>query len=675
MFNFGLSNHHRVYPFRPPRRERESSGTDWPLYKRFIKEYVWPKKISLFICMILVAANSTSVYLMSYYSRLVVDDILEIKNTSTLDSGAQDVGSRSVVGYGERKYLAPTRAKVTLKEVGDSALSSVTVHGPKPDAGRRLLLIALCYMTTQIVLNLLARFSTRQQIIVSQGITGAMREDMHHKVLELSMSYHQSMSPGRLLSRILSDVEAVRNELMGLFLSSTHCISMIVAGAIILLYTAPQMALVAVAITPIYAWMYRSRRPIIKKLNQELRHTNSCLYGLVTQKIDGMKVIQAYARERGEILNFHRLTACFMRDALDTQKVSAALGRQAGILASMTSCTIFLYGGKMVLDGDITLGRMLFIQSTTMTLFQPVLEFTQLSFVLQRLRIALLRVAGVLDKPVEIVDSPHAVDFPHPLKKGIELRNVSYSYPVFSSDKDGDGTEVEDLPKPPPSPVIKDVSLFVPAGEWLCIMGVSGAGKTTLLHLLSRLYEPTFGKILVDDTDLKDIKMLSLRKAVGIVPQEAQIFSGSMRDNICYGLPDATNEQIMNAAKAAQLHDFILDMKVQYETLVGQRGTSLSGGQRQRLSLARALLTNPELLILDDCTSALDAATEQKIQETLAKILVGKTAIMVSQRVSMAMRCHKIAVLENGVISEYGTHQELLEKQGFYAKLFSQQTE
>ena len=184
-----------------------------------------------------------------------------------------------------------------------------------------------------------------------------MREDMHSKVLELSMSFHQSMSPGRLLSRILSDVEAVRAELMALFLSATHCIAMITVGSIVLLTEAPQMALLAFAITPIYAWMYRSRRPLIKRLNQELRHTNSCLYGLVSQKIDGMKVIQAYAREKGELLNFHRLTACFMRDALNTQKVSAALGRQAGLLTTFSSCAIFLYGGKLVLDGRMQLGK------------------------------------------------------------------------------------------------------------------------------------------------------------------------------------------------------------------------------------------------------------------------------------------------------------------------------
>ena len=668
MFKFGPSNHTRNYPFRPPMKPRPEAGTDWPLYWRFIKQYVWPKRWSLFLCICLIATNSCSVYLMSFYSRLVVDEILVIKSAGA--NKAAETTKKSIFGGSMERPVHVDEHRISM---GQKIDQGVSFSKRPPGAGRRLFIIAIFYMGTQTILNFLARLSTRQHIIVGQNISGNMREDMHAKVLELSMSYHQSMSPGRLLSRILSDVLAVQAEMMGLFTSATHCIAMIVCGSVVLLTNAPQMALMAIAITPIYAWMYRQRRPIIKKLNQELRHTNACLYGLVTQKLDGMKVIQAYARETGEVLNFHRLTACYMRDSLDTQKVSAALGRQAGILTTLSSCAIFLYGGKMVLDGEMQLGKMMFIHTTTMTLFQPVLEFTQLSFVLQRLRIALLRVTAVLDRPVEIQDAPNAVEFPSPLKKGVTIKHVSFAYPPPISDRDGDGDEV--TPKIIPEPVIKDVDLFVPAGTWLCIMGASGAGKTTLLNLLSRLYEPTTGQILIDDIDLKNIKMASLRHAVGVVPQEAQIFSGSMRDNICYGYPDATNKQIMDAAKAAQMHDFILEMQVQYETLIGQRGTSLSGGQRQRLSLARALLTNPELLILDDYTSALDANTEQKIQETLAKILVGKTAIMVSQRVSMAMRCHKIAVLENGVISEYGTHHELLEKHGFYAKLFSQQTE
>ena len=221
---------------------------------------------------------------------------------------------------------------------------------------------------------------------------------------------------------------------------------------------------------------------------------------------------------------------------------------------------------------------------------------------------------------------------------------------------------------------LKDISFTVKPGESLCIMGASGSGKTTLLNLLARLYEPTKGKILIDGIPLDKINLASLRKSVGVVPQEAQIFSSTIRDNIAYGNMNASNADIIAAAKAAQMHEVIMGMKVQYETIVGEKGTTLSGGQRQRLSLARALITNPKVLLLDDCTSALDANTERKIQETLESTLQGKTAIMVSQRISMAIRCTHICVLENGAITEYGTHQQLLKNNGFYAKLYAQQT-
>ena len=633
---------------------------------RFIRQYAWPFRWSLIACMILVAINSNYVYVVSYLSRLVVDNILVISSAvpddehigHSITAPDRELGrplSRPLVGMGKKIDLG------------------VNVSQRPPEAGNKLLLIAICHMLTQFFFNTIGRLAARRHIVVGQGIMGSLREDMHRKVMELSMSYHQSMSPGRLLSRILSDVESVQLEMMALMISGTHCCSMILTGTTILLFVEWRMAIIAALIMPLYSWMYLTKRPQIRFLNQELRHTNACLYGLVSQKIDAMKAIQSYAREPGEELAFHRLVACFFRDALKSQWISATLSCKAGILAHLCNCAIFLYGGKMVLDGDMTLGRLIFVQSATVTLFQPVLEFSQLNFVLQRLRISLLRVSGILDRKAEITDDPNAIEFPRPIKQGIEVRNVAFTYPAAKLSREVDESSEE--PPVPPAPVLRDISFKVPAGTWLCIMGASGCGKTTLLHLLSRLYLPSQGEILIDGLDLQKINLLSLRKAVGVVPQEAQIFSGSMKENISYGFPDAGNEQIMAAAKAAQMHDFILEMKTQYETIIGQKGASLSGGQRQRLSLARALLTDPELLILDDCTSALDANTERKIQETLAEILVGKTAIMVSQRVSMAMRCHKIMVLEDGLVKEYGSHRELLQKPGFYAKLHSQQTE
>ncbi|NMA44117.1 MAG: ABC transporter ATP-binding protein [Oligosphaeraceae bacterium] len=664
---FGKKEHFRGYQYRPPLQRPETGGKDWPLYFRFIKQYAWPFRYSLIVCMLLVAINSNYVYVISYLSRLVVDNILVIGGEREDDAGQV---RRSITAADRDSGRSPSRPVVSMGEKIDMGL-----RAPQrpPEAGRKLFILAVFYMLTQLFFNTLGRLAARRHIVVAQGIMGSLREDMHKKVMELSMSYHQAMSPGRLMSRILSDVESVQLEMMALLISGTHCCSMILVGGIILFATDWRMACIALTIMPIYSWMYHNKRPQIRHYNQELRHTNACLYGLVTQKIDAIKAIQAYAREPGEELAFHRLVACFFRDALKVQFISSVLGCQAGILAHLCNCGIFLFGGWLVLHGKMSLGKMIFVQSATITLFQPVLEFTQLNFVLQRMRISLLRVAGVLDREVEIVEDPSSVLFPRPIRQGIEVRNLGFTYPSSKIRREADESDTNEISAP--EPVLHDISFKVPAGTWLCIMGASGSGKTTLLHLLSRIYEPNHGEILIDGINLQKINLQSLRRSLGVVPQEAQIFSGSMKENICYGFPEASNEQIMAAAKAAQMHDFIMEMKTQYETIIGQKGASLSGGQRQRLSLARALLTEPELLILDDCTSALDANTERKIQETLGEILQGKTAIMVSQRVSMAMRCHKILVLEDGHVKEFGSHRELLQNNGFYAKLHFQQTE
>jgi ABC-type multidrug transport system fused ATPase/permease subunit len=651
--------HTRNYAFRPPPREETSKVDVMLLYWRFVRTYVWPRKWSVLTCMLITSLSAGSVYLMSFYGRVLVDSILVIRPND------QPVPTDERTWAPERNRASSERPAVGMGKRMDLGLA---VFERPPGAGQRLLRLAIAYIATQLILDLMARVSNRRYIRVSQGIVGSLREDMHRKVLQLQTAYHQSMSPGRLLSRIVSDVGALQDQMMQSILATTRCATMIIAGTLILLVADWRFALLAFMVTPLFAFVYHRAQPGIRELSRQLRHTNSCMYGLAAQKMDAVKAIQAYSRERHEELNFHRLSACFLRDALDQQRQGAALGRAATVITSMSDAVIFILGCVWVLDGKMTLGEMLFVRNTTMNLFWPVVEVTGLGVLFGNMQITLGRVVDILDRPVEIADAPDATTFPSPITKGIEIRNVAFSYQIDRKGETAAAVEKEE-------PVLKDINLTVPVGTWLCVMGASGCGKTTLLYLLSRLYEPQRGEILVDGVSLSKIRMNSLRRSVGVVPQEAQIFSGSVRDNIAYGVPEASPSQVMAAAKAAQLHDFIMTMKVQYETLLGQRGTSLSGGQRQRLSLARALLTNPDVLVLDDCTSALDADTERRIQETLAEILVGKTAIIVSQRVSMASRCHRICTIEEGVISEYGTHAELLKNKGFYARLHAQQTE
>ena len=650
--------------YRPALKLPKSNGSNWPLYWRFIRQYAWNVKWRLLLCIVLIAVNANYTYVISFFARHVVDNILVIQN----DPKPEPSHFARAVPSDKEPLRKPGRPEDGIGH----GLSKVNLTFKRPpEAGRKLLLIAICYICTQIFFNTLWRIATRTQIVAAQTIVGRLREDMHRKVMELSMSYHQAMSPGRLLSRILSDVGAAQAEMMGLLTSGAHCFSMIIVGTTILLVNEWRLGIYVLAVIPIYTIIFKYYRGYIGYLNKEIRHTNACMYGLVTQKLDAVKAIQSYAREPGENRYFHQLAACFFRDAVRTQFMALGMGGIANLMAHLSHCALFLVGANMVLKGQITLGKLIFVESVAVTLFQPALEFSALSFVMQRLMIALQRIAGVLDQKIEIAEDPNSIPFPSPLQSGIQVKHLSFRYPEMRYEKEDDS---KGSPQIPSALVLRDVSFTVKPGEWLCIMGASGAGKTTLLNLLARLYEPTRGQILIDGINLDKINIASLRHSLGVVPQEAQIFGATIRDNIAYGRKDATNSQIIAAAKAAEMHDVIMGMKVQYETVVGQKGTSLSGGQRQRLSLARALITNPEVLLLDDCTSALDANTERKIQETLETTLQGKTAIMVSQRISMAIRCSHILVLENGVVSEYGTHHELLEKNGFYAKLYAQQT-
>lgn len=646
-----MKTHHRNIPYRPPRRERGGGPSNFQMYRRFFYQYLLPFRRALLFCAFWWSLRACLPYVMSFYTRVVVDSILRVRPEETVAAGTGL--ERSVAAEGRRAPTTGARREEGRLSQRERALALA----PDPAAGRRLLLMFLIYVGTLAAANLGTRYETRLRLRIGQRLTGRLREDLHEKILRMSLSYHRAHAPGRLIARIVSDVEHVQDQMISTLLTIISSVISIAIGFALILGLQPVMGLIVLAAMPVYAFFQIRTRRLRHEISQEIRHTNSYLYALASQKLEAVKAVQAYGRERHEDLNFHRLSACLLRDTLIQQRIGAGLGRMAGIVGALGTGGLFLYGTARVLAGDLTLGAMLYAYGAASSLFGPVNSLSHISMTVTRLLVILQRLTQVLDEPEQIRDAPDARPFPIPLRRGITVVHAHFAYPGASA------------------PVLEDILLRVPAGTWLCVMGPSGAGKTTLLYLLSRLLEPDAGEILYDDVPLQKLRLADLRRRIALVPQEPQIFSGTVRENICYGVPDASPKQIIAAAQAAEIHDFIMTLPVRYETLLGERGTSLSGGQRQRISLARALLTDPEVLLLDDCTSALDADTEERIQRTLTRVLRGKTAVIVSQRVSMAMRCHRVAVLRNGLLEEFGTHDELRGAGGFYQQLCRQQLE
>ncbi len=652
---FNLPSHHREFRYRPPYIERENKAGNFQLLSRFFRAYLLPFRSTLMACALLSAVeHCASFYLLAYYTRTVVDNILVFRPAPAAKA-ARPAADRADSGWAGRRAERAAAAP-------DAGLESrFSERHPSfsrpPDAGRRLAFIFLLYAGTAVIMNILGRAAMRRRVLVGQRITANMRRDLHEKLLLLSMGFHGSYTPGRLMARVLYDVESIQEQMLTLVIDASIQVATLIAGVILLLFISWQMTLLAFSVMPLYVLLYRVIRPRLHALSREISHTNSCMFGLAAQKFDAMRAIQAYGREAGERLAFHRLSACFFRDVYLQARLSSRAGRLGEIISAVgTHGLVFLYGVRRVLNSAMSVGELLYAHGTTATLFSPILQLSQLNIIVANLLVNLRRVAAILDEPVGVREADKPRPFPQPVRSGLELREVSFGYPTR------------------PKPALAGINLEIQAGEWLCIMGPSGSGKTTLLMLLARLMDPASGDILVDGTPLGAFALDDLRRRVALVPQEPQILGGSIRDNLCYGWPEANPRDIIEAAVAAEFHDFVMSLSVKYETLLGEKGASLSGGQKQRLSLARALLSRPDILLLDDTTSALDAETERRIQDTLSRILVGKTAVIVSQRVSMAMRCHRICMLSDGRIAELGTHDRLIAAHGLYSRLHAQQT-
>jgi ATP-binding cassette, subfamily B, multidrug efflux pump len=488
----------------------------------------------------------------------------------------------------------------------------------------------------------------------SQSVAYDLRNDLYSKIQNLSFSYHDRNQTGQLMIRATDDVEKVRLfigqgllQLVGAIILLTGTIIILFSTNVTLAWTTMPILPVALVLFMIFSGV---ARPMFTRVQIKLSRLNTILQ----ENLAGIKVIQAFTREKEEQAKFRDSADDLMGQAISVAKLFTFLFPLIFMVANLGQAAILFVGGKQIIAGALSLGEWQEFSLYLIYLFFPV---AQLGFIITQFGQATAsadRIFEILDAKSDIVDKPDAIELPS-VKGQVKFENVTFRY--FSGG----------------APVLDDVTFEAQPGERIALLGATGSGKSTIINLLPRFYDPTEGTITIDGHDLRDIKMDSLRKQIGIVLQETTLFSGTIRDNIAFGRPDASDEQVIAAAKAAQAHDFISSFPEGYNTHVGERGTTLSGGQKQRIAIARALLLDPRILILDDSTSSVDLQTEALIQTALDKLMENRTSFVIAQRISTVMSADKILVLDKGQVVAQGKHADLMENEPIYAEIYNSQ--
>ena len=488
----------------------------------------------------------------------------------------------------------------------------------------------------------------------SQGIAFDMRNDLFSKISKLSFSYHDRNQTGQLMIRATDDVEKVRLFIGQGLLQAVGALLLLTGTLIILTATNPRLTLVVLPILPLALIVFmvfgKVSQPLFVKVQQRLSALNTVLQ----ENLAGMKVVKAFTREKSEEKKFEVAANSLMKQQIDVTRVFAFLFPLVFLIANIGQALVLYFGGRQIINGTLTLGQ---YQEFSLYLIFIFFPLAQLGFIITQMSQASAsagRIFEILDTKNEVADKPTAVPLPSVQGK-VAFDNVTFRY--FGG---GD-------------PVLSEVSFEAEPGQTVALLGATGSGKTTIINLIPRFYDPTEGRVTIDGLDIRDVTLETLRSQIGIVLQETTLFAGTIRDNVAYGKPDATMDEVIDAAKAAAAHDFIMSFPDGYDTPVGERGTTLSGGQKQRIAIARALLLDPHLLILDDSTSAVDLETEYHIQKALDKLMKGRTSFVIAQRISTVMHADQILVLDKGRIVARGKHADLMETSEIYAEIYNSQ--
>lgn len=621
----------------------ETKDKPFEIYLRLLR-YALPYKKFL-------ASSMAATVFYSVFSGASIYLILPLLNTLFSQGTPQVISAPASAGIFDRAKIG-----------AENLVNGFIFAGTKSNA---LLKICVVIVAAFLLRNMFGYAQSFFMAFVEQGLMRDIRNDLYRKIQELSIGYFTSERTGSLISRITNDVFVINGGVTASFVTMIREPLLVIVYLCIALALSWKLTILAFLVTPFTLI-------IISRLGMKLHKEGDLsqkliaeLTSLLQETISGIKVVHSFGMEKYEVDKFENHTRNYFRSILKMTHIRNLSSPITEFLSVLTAGVIIFYGGMQVIQSHtLAAGEFILFLFAIFQIMPSVKELTTVSTRVYESSAAGKRIFELLDEKGKIPEADDAVNL-NEFKSEIKFENVWFKYPLarIGRPKKAEGTDV-----------LKDVSFTVQKGEILAIVGPSGGGKTTIIDLVPRFYDPTRGTISMDGTDLRNVTIRSLRNLIGIVSQETILFNDAVRNNIAYGLENCPMEKIVEAAQAANAHEFIMQLPQGYDTVIGERGTKLSGGQRQRISIARALLKNPPIMIFDEATSALDSESEMLVQEAIERLMKNRTSIVIAHRLSTIKNAGRIIVVDGGEIVQQGKHQELVRQRGgIYKKLYEMQ--